>query len=186
MAKGVKPLRAPKHDWVKIRSDYVQTATSLRQLAVKHSISERALAEHCKSEGWVELRQQFRSKVTAVADERALGKNVAALEKGREMAGANARMIMALIAKKLGLSSDKAADKDTFAKLAEAMDPLSLLRLAKSNDAAFLSLCKSLGIVPVDASSTGDGQVDLPADPQVALAAGVTEPVDGSDDADED
>ena len=182
MAKGSKPLRTPKFDWVALRTDYVQTTLSLRQLAAKHKVSLRQLVEHSKTEGWVEAREQFRVRVASTADEQGVEKHAKALTQGREMATANATAIMGIIATKLGMNNKQRPD---FAKLAKEMDTLSLLRLAKSNDAAFLSLCKALGIVPVDAGNTGGAEVDLPSEPMNALDEGVSEAVDGGDEADE-
>lgn len=165
MARASKPDKTHKHDWQLIRSEYVQTAASHRDLARKFKASERQIALHSVTEGWVTQREEYRSKVAAVSAERGIDKHVEALSKGRDLASANARMILNLIAARLSTERQ------------ELTTP-ALLQLAKSNEAAFLSLCKALGIVPV-VESGGDSEVELP-DTLDALTEGVT-PAEAND-----
>ncbi len=57
---------AIKVDWEAIKNEYItDSSTSYRSLAEKYGVSERNLARHGKDGGWVELRQQFVSKVSS-------------------------------------------------------------------------------------------------------------------------
>jgi hypothetical protein len=49
-------------DWVKIRTEYVTTEASYRELAAKYGVSTVQLARHGKDEKWVEQREQFQHK----------------------------------------------------------------------------------------------------------------------------
>ena len=49
-------------DWVKIRTEYVTTEASYRDLAKKYGVSKIQLSRHGKDERWVEQREQFRHK----------------------------------------------------------------------------------------------------------------------------
>ena len=49
-------------DWVKIRTEYVTTEASYRDLAKKYGVSKIQLSRHGKDEHWVEQREQFRHK----------------------------------------------------------------------------------------------------------------------------
>ena len=52
-------------EWEKIKHEYVTTDTSQRKLASKYGVSATAIAAKCKSENWVEQREQYRSKTYA-------------------------------------------------------------------------------------------------------------------------
>lgn len=65
-----------QRDWDAIRADYVAGTTSLKEVAKKHRVPYRSLAEHSSSEGWVEQRAQYRDTaatkfIDIVADRRA-------------------------------------------------------------------------------------------------------------------
>ena len=64
--------------------------------------------------------------------ESALRRHADALARGRELAAANATALMSLIAGKLGVSQGRHRTE-----LDKRTDSLALLRLAKSNEAAF-------------------------------------------------
>ena len=49
-------------DWQAIRTEYITTNTSYRKLGEKYGIHYKAVSDRGKSEGWVELRSQHRSK----------------------------------------------------------------------------------------------------------------------------
>lgn len=58
-----------KPDWNLIKSEYITSGASLRNLSEKYGIPMRTLARHSKKEGWAELRQQIDSEVaTTVAN----------------------------------------------------------------------------------------------------------------------
>lgn len=50
-------------DWSAIKTEYVTGKSSYRELAKKHSISLRTIADRAKKEDWVELRNKHRNSV---------------------------------------------------------------------------------------------------------------------------
>lgn len=48
-------------DWVKIKTEYITTATSYRKLADKYGIGYQAICHKSQEEGWIELREQHRN-----------------------------------------------------------------------------------------------------------------------------
>lgn len=52
-------------DWEAIKTEYITTDLSYRQLGQKHGLSHQMIAVRGKSGGWVELRRQYKAKVTA-------------------------------------------------------------------------------------------------------------------------
>lgn len=49
-------------DWMAIKTEYITTDTSYRDLAAKYGLNYRTIADRGKSEGWVELRNQYVDK----------------------------------------------------------------------------------------------------------------------------
>lgn len=65
-----------QRDWDAIRADYVSGTESLKEVAKKHKVPYRSLAEHSSSEAWVEQRAQYRERaamkfIDIVAERRA-------------------------------------------------------------------------------------------------------------------
>lgn len=60
-----------KIDWEAIKTEYVTTDICQKDLAKRHKVNVRDLADHCRKEGWVEQRRQHRERV-AEATERKL------------------------------------------------------------------------------------------------------------------
>lgn len=52
-------------DWQAIKTEYITTATSYRELARKYGIAYRTVSMKGKEEGWVELRNQFVAKTSS-------------------------------------------------------------------------------------------------------------------------
>lgn len=52
-------------DWLKIKTEYITTDTSYRKLAEKYGVSKAQIYKVGGEEGWVELREQYRSKTIA-------------------------------------------------------------------------------------------------------------------------
>jgi hypothetical protein len=61
--KGGKLLA--KWTWEDIKSEYITTDTSQRKLAKKYNVPMSNLKRRSKAENWVELREQYKSKVVA-------------------------------------------------------------------------------------------------------------------------
>ena len=54
-----------KIDWDKIKTEYVTTKTSLRELEKKHKIPYKEIRTHSAREGWVKARKDYTSRLTA-------------------------------------------------------------------------------------------------------------------------
>ena len=61
-------------DWEAIKTEYITTDLSYRQLGQKHGLSHQMIAVRGKSGGWVELRRQYKAKVTAKTVEKMASK----------------------------------------------------------------------------------------------------------------
>jgi len=79
-----------RQDWPKIRTDYMRSGMSLRQIALKYGASQSAVFRRAARENWVELRQQKDRRALARAQARMTeqaGKRLAAkLERLDELA----------------------------------------------------------------------------------------------------
>lgn len=79
-----------RQDWPKIRTDYMRSGMSLRQIAMKYGASQSAVFRRAARENWVELRQQRDRRALARAQARMTeqaGKRLAAkLERLDELA----------------------------------------------------------------------------------------------------
>ena len=54
-------------DWVKIKTEYITTATSYRNLASKYGIGYQAICHKSQEEGWIELREQHKNNTITKA-----------------------------------------------------------------------------------------------------------------------
>ena len=54
-------------DWVKIKTEYITTATSYRKLAEQYGIGYQAICHKSQEEGWIELREQHRNNTITKA-----------------------------------------------------------------------------------------------------------------------
>lgn len=61
-------------DWEAIKTEYITTTLSYRQLGEKYGLSHQMIAVRGKSGGWVELRRQYKDKVTAKTVEKLASK----------------------------------------------------------------------------------------------------------------
>lgn len=52
-------------DWLKIKTEYITTDISYRKLAEKYGVSKSQIYKIGGEEGWVELRERYRSKTIA-------------------------------------------------------------------------------------------------------------------------
>lgn len=91
-----------RQDWQKIQTDYMRSGMSLRQIAVKYSVSQSSVFRRASRENWVEKRQQKASRSIARAREKAekatAERTAANLERLAELAD----MLTAQIEKALG------------------------------------------------------------------------------------
>ena len=49
-------------DWQTIKTEYITEETSYRKLAKKYGVSYTAIGEKARKEGWIEEREQFKTK----------------------------------------------------------------------------------------------------------------------------
>lgn len=54
----------PEHDWDSIRQEYISTNISIKDLAKKHKVRERTVAEYCSKEEWVAKRKKYKQDVS--------------------------------------------------------------------------------------------------------------------------
>jgi hypothetical protein len=60
-----------KTNWEKIKTEYISSTISYRDLAAKYKVSRGDVSERGSREGWVELRRQHRQNVVANACQKA-------------------------------------------------------------------------------------------------------------------
>lgn len=73
--------KAARIDWKPIKTEYITTSKSHRELAEKYGISRSAIGEKSKEEQWVKLREKYQAKCVARARQKASDKEVNRLER---------------------------------------------------------------------------------------------------------
>lgn len=63
-----KKSAIPEDDWERIRTEYVSSSISIRELAEKYKCSADALEKRCYTQGWTEQRRKISAEVLAIAD----------------------------------------------------------------------------------------------------------------------
>lgn len=56
-------------DWLAIKTEYVTTASSYRDLSKKYGVRYKTLADRGKAEGWVDARHHYREKAISAAED---------------------------------------------------------------------------------------------------------------------
>lgn len=56
-------------DWLAVKTEYVTTAISYRELSKKYSVRYKTLADRAKAEDWVDARHQYREKAISAAED---------------------------------------------------------------------------------------------------------------------
>lgn len=74
-------------DWKAIKTEYITTDISQRQLAKKHKVPANAIYRRSTNEGWVEARKRHKSKVMAKTTEKIANKEANRLAKLMETTG---------------------------------------------------------------------------------------------------
>lgn len=74
-----------RHDWERIKAEYVTGTETLRDLAQRHGIAKSSIFKRASEEGWVEAkeaeRERIRESVTAKAREKRIKREAAALDR---------------------------------------------------------------------------------------------------------
>lgn len=76
-----------KHNWEKIKTEYITTDISTRKLAEKHHTTQGEISKRCSKEKWVELRKDHRYKVTSKAVQKTASLRANLLEKELQSLG---------------------------------------------------------------------------------------------------
>lgn len=53
-------MKEAKPDWEAIKTEYIQTRITAKNLAMKYGVKATTLVGRCTREGWVALRQEYR------------------------------------------------------------------------------------------------------------------------------
>lgn len=56
-------------DWLAVKTEYVTTATSYRELSKKYGVRYKTLADRAKADGWVDARHQYMEKAISAAED---------------------------------------------------------------------------------------------------------------------
>lgn len=59
-----------RKDWTKIKNFYITHEISLRDIAKKYKVSETAVMNHSRKEGWTELKEAKKSEIDAQVEQR--------------------------------------------------------------------------------------------------------------------
>ncbi len=68
-----------KIDWDAIKTEYITSDISLRELQEKHKLFKRDIEKHSKNDGWVKARKEYRAKMMAKAVAKSCDKEANAL-----------------------------------------------------------------------------------------------------------
>lgn len=63
-----KKSAIPESDWDLIRTEYISSSISIRELAEKYKCSADALEKRCYTQGWTEQRRKISAEVLAKAE----------------------------------------------------------------------------------------------------------------------
>jgi uncharacterized protein YjcR len=65
LLRKTKVVTKPKTDWIAVKTEYITTRMSYRELADKWSVSFRTLADRAKRENWTGEREAYRNKTVS-------------------------------------------------------------------------------------------------------------------------
>jgi hypothetical protein len=88
-------------DWDKLRTEYVSSSISIRELAARHNCSEDAMEKRASREQWAEARRKLSAEVQSKADAELSEKRAKELVELNEQDLGLAKAIKAQIAKHL-------------------------------------------------------------------------------------
>ena len=63
-------------DWVKIKTEYVTTGISQRELANKYNLSLSGISKKAKAEGWVKKRESYQNRRAAKVERKVIERDV--------------------------------------------------------------------------------------------------------------
>ena len=140
-------------DWNMLRTEYISSSISIRELATKHNCSEDALEKRAGREQWSEARRKMSAEVQAMAD--------------AELANKRAKELVALNEQDLGLAKAIKMQIAQHLNIAKAnKEPLSIreLRLLASASESAQKIGRlALGVSTANNEVTGvNGQPLVP------------------------
>ena len=115
-------------DWRKIKTEYITTDTSYRDLCKKHNVAYSTLSRKAKAEHWPELRTQNESKLTSKVVDKVIDQQV----ESAKLMHSTASTLLRMIAEGLGtydpdtLLADRQALRGITGALKDLKDVLSL------------------------------------------------------------
>ena len=115
-------------DWRKIKTEYITTDTSYRDLCKKHNVAYSTLSRKAKAEHWPELRTQNESKLTSKVVEKVIDQQA----ESAKLMHSTASTLLRMIAEGLGtydpdtLLADRQALRGITGALKDLKDVLSL------------------------------------------------------------
>lgn len=120
-----------RHNWSKMRAEYVTGSASQRELAKKYGVSASQVAEHASNEGWAKKRREYRRKTEAKAVQKAQERKAETMAAQLSDIGTAAENLSALIAevsteaKSLRVGRSKKADTKAIRNLTGALKDLA-------------------------------------------------------------
>ena len=74
-------MQRPKYDWDKLRTEYITTDLSLKDISDKYGVSQRLVNTKSAEQGWVEQRKKYNAKVVEKAVNKVAAKRANQLAK---------------------------------------------------------------------------------------------------------
>ena len=60
-------MQRPKYEWDKLRTEYITSDLSLKDISDKYGVSQRLVNTKSAEQGWVEQRKKYNAKVVEKA-----------------------------------------------------------------------------------------------------------------------
>lgn len=99
-----KKSAIPEDDWERIRTEYVSTSISIRELAEKYKCSADALEKRANTQSWTEQRRKISAEVLAKADAEITARRAKELAEYNEQDLKIAKALRAQIASHINLA----------------------------------------------------------------------------------
>lgn len=74
-------MQRPKYDWDKLRTEYITSDLSLKDISEKYGVSQRLVNTKSAEQGWVEQRKKYNAKVVEKAVNKVAAKRANQLAK---------------------------------------------------------------------------------------------------------
>ena len=122
-------------DWLAIKTEYITTDIGYRKLAAKYGVTESQINRTGKNEGWVELREQYRSKTQAKALEKISAQQIdAQAARAKKLLNVADVALEKITAKVLAINPDTVDAREMRAICATLLDLQELMRVRSDLD----------------------------------------------------